>query len=146
MTDKGREIPGSVPLTVFTAPETFAPTEDSDGDTSMDSKLPAPSPTTSTSKQVPTSKVMYRKGTLVFIKPASGSFDRVFFEQLLDPVIEIKKQQKTRGRTTRFNVEKAQIRFFSMDGGDDSRYVHDTTTVKTVNVCRGRATQHHCFV
>ena len=45
-------------------------------------------PTTHRRSGLPQSIVRYRQLTLVFIKPASGSLERVFLGQLLEPVVE----------------------------------------------------------
>jgi hypothetical protein len=50
-----------------------------------------------------TSAIAYRKHTLVFVKPAAGSFERVFLGQLLEPVIV----ETVKGRNRFFN-DKSQ--------------------------------------
>lgn len=47
------------------------------------------------------SMMHYRPGTLVFIKPAKGSFEVVFIAQLLDPVIEVKTAEQQHPRRSR---------------------------------------------
>jgi hypothetical protein len=75
-----------------------------------------------------TSAIAYRKHTLVFVKPAAGSFERVFLRQLLQPVIV----ETVQGRN-RFSNDKPGIRYFSPSSAFPGTYAHDPGTVKTVS-------------
>ena len=78
VTDKAKEITGSNPTLIFTKPKPFA-----SGGTDMQDSGDEPddqqAPTTHRRSGLPQSIVLYRQLTLVFIKPASGSLERVFF-------------------------------------------------------------------
>jgi hypothetical protein len=62
------------------------------------------------------------------VKPAAGSFERVFLGQLLEPVIV----ETVKGRN-RFSNDKPGIRYFSPSSDFPGTYVHDPGTVKTVS-------------
>jgi hypothetical protein len=65
--------------------------------------------------------------------------------QLMQPVVEERVVERVRGRTgemhtrlsSRFAIEKPQVHFFSLRGGEDdigTRYEYDPNTVATVDV------------
>jgi hypothetical protein len=62
------------------------------------------------------------------VKPAAGSFERVFLVQLLEPVIVV----SVNGRD-RFSNDKPGIRYFSPSSDFPGTYAHDRGTVKTVS-------------
>jgi hypothetical protein len=62
------------------------------------------------------------------VKPAAGSFERVFLGQLLEPVIV----ETVKGRN-RFSNDKPGIRYFSPSSDFPGTYAHDPGTVKTVS-------------
>jgi hypothetical protein len=65
---------------------------------------------------------------LVFVKPASGLFERVFVGQLMEPVIV-----ETVNGKSRFSNDKPGIRYFSPRSDSPGCYAHDTGAVKTVS-------------
>ena len=84
--------------------------------------------------------------TVVFIKPAGGSLERVLLAQLLEPVVQVEVQKRTRGRrtgtnppqfTTRFSIEKPGVRYFtptSISSDGHQMYEYDSACASTVDV------------
>lgn len=142
VTDKGKEIPGSMPIIGFTSPQSFA----SDGLDLMDSDNELSHAQPVNVPQQPRSSVRYRQMTLVYIKPARGSLERVLLAQLLEPVVQVEVLVRSRGRrrrgnqlqvTTRFSIEKPSVRYFSpTDTSEDGhqQYEYDSSCASTVTV------------
>jgi hypothetical protein len=114
VTDKAKEITGSNPTLIFTKPKPFA-----SGGTDMQDSGDEPddqqAPTTHRRSGLPQSIVRYRQLTLVFIKPASGSLERVFLGQLLEPVVEQFAESRDNSRCrSSLVVARPGIRYFRL--------------------------------
>jgi hypothetical protein len=127
VTDRGKEQSGTYPSAMFAGGHKLASDgahlshEAGDGVQSQVRRGGGP-------RALSTSAIAYRKHTLVFVKPAAGSFERVFLGQLLEPVIV----ETVKGRN-RFSNDKPGIRYFSPSSDFPGTYAHDPGIVKTVS-------------
>lgn len=99
VTARAKEISGSAPYVMFTVPDQFASAGPGPGQSAVsESDERAPHANNNDSQiMAGESQVHYRSGSLVYVKPARGSFEAVFLVQLLDPVVEVKTWEPRRG-------------------------------------------------